>query len=111
MIDTFAMYEKQTAVTDADSGRVPADVFYALALNEEAGELAGKVKKVHGYFHGEWDKERRDMAIKEMGDVMWYLARMAASLGTNLSEVATANIIKLKDRARRGVIAGEGDRR
>lgn len=111
VFDTFAAYEAETAVTDNGTGNIQPDVFYALALNEEAGEVAGKVKKIHGYFGGEYDKERHDMVVKEMGDVLWYLARLAKTLGTDLTTVATANILKLRDRKTRGTIAGSGDNR
>lgn len=49
--------------------------------------------------------------VKEMGDVLWYLASLADDLGVTLDNVAKTNIKKLADRAARGVIKGEGDNR
>lgn len=75
-------------------------------LTEEAGEVAGKLNKYHR--DGTWD---RDGMIKEMGDVMWALAALASDLNVSLEEVADRNIKKLRDRQKRGKIAGSGDNR
>jgi NTP pyrophosphatase (non-canonical NTP hydrolase) len=75
-------------------------------LTEEAGEVAGKLNKYHR--DGTWD---RDAIIKEMGDVMWALAALASDLNVSLEEVADRNIKKLRDRKKRGVIQGSGDKR
>lgn len=52
------------------------------------------MKKHHGHGH-ELDREK---AAKELGDVFWYLAVLADSLGFKLSEIATKNVQKLKVR-------------
>lgn len=66
----------------------------SIALCEEAGELAGKIKK--HIFHGhELDINE---AIKELGDVQWYVAFFARVLGVPLSEVCHQNIAKLMKR-------------
>lgn len=52
------------------------------------------LKKV--LFHGH--PVSRDHIIKELGDVQWYLATLAARYGIDLEEVAMRNIAKLKDR-------------
>jgi len=75
-------------------------------LTEEAGEVAGKLNKHHR--DGIFDK---DGMIKEMGDVLWALAALASDLNIKLEEVADRNIKKLKDRQKRGKIAGSGDNR
>lgn len=75
-------------------------------LTEEAGEVAGKLNKYHR--DGIFDK---DGMIKEMGDVLWALAALASDLNIKLEEVADRNIKKLKDRQKRGKIAGSGDNR
>jgi len=49
--------------------------------------------------------------VKELGDVMWYLAGIARYLDVDLSEVAEGNIEKLASRKQRGVISGSGDNR
>lgn len=47
----------------------------------------------------------------EMGDVLWYLSAIATDLGFQLYDIAERNIQKLKDRAERGVLKGDGDKR
>ena len=65
-----------------------------LGLNGESGELADDVKKA--IFHGKpFD---RDHAIKELGDVLWYVAQAATGLDITLEEVARLNVDKLKKR-------------
>ena len=48
---------------------------------------------------------------KELGDVAWYLARMADELGVSFYEVLAANVEKLMSRRQRGVLHGVGDNR
>jgi NTP pyrophosphatase (non-canonical NTP hydrolase) len=47
----------------------------------------------------------------EIGDVLWYSARLADELGLSLSQIAEDNMEKLLDRKARGVIGGSGDNR
>ena len=47
----------------------------------------------------------------EIGDVLWYVARLSDELGIDLEEIATYNMNKLLDRLNRGVIQGNGDNR
>ena len=49
--------------------------------------------------------------IKEIGDVLWYIASIAVDLDSSLEEVAEVNVSKLASRAERGVIHGSGDDR
>jgi NTP pyrophosphatase (non-canonical NTP hydrolase) len=66
----------------------------ALGIAGEAGEVADYVKKVVGHGHS-LDKE---VLKEELGDVLWYIAVMADMLGMKLSDVADANIAKLRER-------------
>lgn len=79
-------------------------------LNGEAGEVAELVFKAYRsgskvYVH------QQEAMLKELGDVLWYVARIADLCGFRLSEVMSANIKKLADRKERGVIHGYGDER
>ena len=56
------------------------------------------------------EEERTDLAY-ECGDILWFLTMFIDELGFGLSEVATMNIEKLKDRSNRGVLQGSGDHR
>ena len=91
-------------------------VYCALGLTGEAGEVAEKLKKLIRDSGGlsalsQLSKETRESVAKELGDVMWYVARMADELGYSLAEVAKLNVSKLSSRKARGAIQGSGDNR
>ena len=48
---------------------------------------------------------------QELGDILWYLTQIATGFGLSLEEIMLANLGKLADRAKRGVIGGSGDNR
>lgn len=82
--------------------------YTALGLASEAGEYAGKIKKI---IRDGNDLDKQEALIAELGDVLWYVAQAAASLGVHLSDVAKENVEKLKSRKNRGKIGGNGDNR
>jgi hypothetical protein len=53
----------------------------------------------------------RISVVAELGDVTWYIARLADELGVSLSDVLAGNVAKLLSRKSRGVIHGSGDNR
>ena len=67
---------------------------YGMGISGEAGEVTDLLKKC--LFHGH--KLEREEVIKELGDVMHYVAGIAYMFDTSLEEVATANIEKLRKR-------------
>lgn len=84
-------------------------IYPTLGLVNEAGEVAGKIKKVFRDKDGQISDETRRALKAELGDVLWYLAQVSTELGLTLDEVAEANIAKLYDRLDRGRIGGDGD--
>ena len=82
-----------------------------LGLTGEAGETADKIKKILRDREGEISEEERKEVVKELGDVLWYLAAIATYLGVNLEEVAKGNIEKLESRYQRNKLHGAGDNR
>ena len=86
-------------------------IYPTLGLTNEAGEVAGKIKKVFRDKDGVISDETRDALKAELGDVLWYLAQVATELNLSLDEVAEHNIAKLLDRQARGKIRGDGDNR
>ena len=78
-----------------------------LGLFGETGEVAEKVKK-SGRDGNIIDK---DEIGKELGDVLYYLTRIAEYFDLTLEEVAEMNIKKLADRQKRNKISGSGDNR
>ena len=99
-INEFAIYP------ESGQGTPMSLAYCALGLTGESGEYSEKVKKL--IRDGKLDKP---LALKELGDVLWYLTRSANELGYSLLDVAQVNIIKLHDRKNRGVIQGSGDER
>ena len=49
--------------------------------------------------------------VGELGDVMWYIARLFDHYDLKLVDVLHQNFLKLTDRKKRGVIKGDGDNR
>jgi NTP pyrophosphatase (non-canonical NTP hydrolase) len=86
-------------------------IYPTLGLVNEAGEVAGKIKKVFRDKDGEINEETRSALKAELGDVLWYLAQVATELDLTLDEIAEYNIAKLLDRLERGKIRGDGDNR
>ena len=88
-----------------------AIIYPVLKLTGEAGEVAEKIGKVLRDKGGEFDYATKADLMRELGDVLWYIAALANGLGFNLSEGGGANLAKLADRANRGVLKGSGDNR
>lgn len=87
-------------------------IYTALGLASEAGEVVGHLKKAIRDDQGkEMSQERHAAILGEIGDVLWYCARLSAELGTTLEQVANANLAKLEARKIQGTIHGEGDNR
>jgi NTP pyrophosphatase (non-canonical NTP hydrolase) len=58
----------------------------SIAIGEEAGEIAGCVKKIF-YHHHDFDKAKRAKLIEEGGDLLWYVSFLAHYLGLSLGEL------------------------
>ena len=86
-------------------------IYPTLGLVNEAGEVAGKIKKVFRDKGGQISAETREALKAELGDVLWYVAQVATELDLSLDEIAEHNIAKLYDRLERGKIRGDGDNR
>jgi NTP pyrophosphatase (non-canonical NTP hydrolase) len=85
-------------------------VYMALGLSNEAGEVAGKVKKVlRGDAH--LTQKVSDAIADELGDTLWYLAGAAQMLGTDLESIMRRNIDKIAQRKTKGTLQGNGDKR
>lgn len=86
-------------------------LYGALGLNGEAGEVADKIKKLYRDRDGVIDDEVKESIKKELGDVMWYIARLADDLDITLEDVVELNYQKLSSRKERGTLHGDGDNR
>lgn len=81
-------------------------MYCALGLAGEAGEVSEKIKKWHR--DGKFDAEQ---VALELGDVAYYLTRLANTCGFTLAQIIDKNVTKLTDRANRNVLHGSGDNR
>lgn len=111
---TFNQYQEATAKTaiypESGTGSQLALAYVALGLSE-AGEIQGKVKKMIRDDGGILTDEKREAIKAEIGDTLWYLARVSEEIGTTLAAAASDNITKLADRKARDVLSGSGDNR
>lgn len=109
---TFNDYETAVADTaiyqDAGEGNF---LYPTLGLAGETGEVCEKIKKVWRDNNLAMTDEQCEDILKECGDVLYYLMRIANELGSDLSEVAALNINKLQSRKTRGKLTGSGDNR
>ena len=99
----FNSYQDFTATTALYDNML----YPVMGLAEEAGEVVGKFAKA---IRDEKDFPE-DEIVKELGDVLWMLARVAGDMNISLQEVAERNVTKLKDRQQRNALRGSGDSR
>ncbi len=108
-------YQKRaitTAYTDPQYvNTLMEKTIWAMGLAGEAGEVVEKWKKIVAYKEGKITPEDLDEIAKELGDVVWYIAVMAHSLGLSLDDIMQRNLQKLASRQKRNVIKGQGDNR
>ena len=69
-----------------------------LGLAEEAGEVAGLMKRVLRNFPKDQVRTTKENFTDELGDVLWYLTACCISHDITLEEVWEHNIKKLKER-------------
>ena len=102
-LDDYQQQAQQTAGGESRRERA------ILGLLGEAGEVAECCKK---HLRGDYDEaEFRRRLRGELGDLLWYLAEPCTVFGFSLGAVARLNLMKLRSRAERGVISGDGDKR
>lgn len=78
----------------------------AFGLLEEAGEVAGKLKRK--YREGNFDTKE---VAKELGDVLGYLTCICNELNISLEQVVNMNHQKLLARKANNKLLGSGDNR
>lgn len=106
--DFYEMKAGQTAIFPKNQ----ALEYLALGLTSEAGEVAGKVKKLIRDGEDVEGFELKKMAIaSEIGDVLWYCAMLAKEVGVPLNDIMKENLKKLHGRKVRGTLHGSGDNR
>ena len=109
--ENFDTYQKESRRTWGVIVMDDPIVYPTLGLVNEAGEVAGKIKKIFRDKGGVIGDEDRESLKQELGDVLWYLTQICTELDITLQEVAEANLVKLLSRLERGKIQGDGDNR
>ena len=107
----FAEYQIKSRKTAKYPSIGHGIIYPTLGLANEAGEVAGKVKKIFRDKDGLIGEAEREALKSELGDVLWYLAQVCTEVDLSLDEVAEYNIEKLYSRLERGKIGGDGDNR
>jgi NTP pyrophosphatase (non-canonical NTP hydrolase) len=106
-VDEYLELTSKTAIyPEAGTGRDLELYYLSLGLVSEAGEVAGKVKKLirDGKFN-------QGEVAYELGDVFWYLVRLCDAIGYSPSQILEININKLLKRKENGTLKGNGDNR
>ena len=105
--DNYALKAATTAIYPPDRGLE----YLGLGLTSEAGEVAGKIKKLIRDKDGYVDYDAAMDLAAELGDVLWYVAMLCNHIGISMQHVADGNITKLASRQTRGALQGSGDNR
>jgi NTP pyrophosphatase (non-canonical NTP hydrolase) len=87
-------------------------IYPTIGLAGECGEVCEKIKKQIRDKNSDFLNEvfKKDI-IKELGDVLWYVAILASDLNITMEEIAYTNILKLNERKNNNKINGNGDNR
>ena len=103
-MNAFNLYQEE-----AMSFRMPSATteYVLLGLGGELGELQGYVAKS---IRDDYELDLKHIK-KELGDLLWFIAALAADCGLSLGSVAEGNIEKLSGRKDRGTLGGNGDER
>lgn len=111
MTEVFDDYQDMAGEFSVYPGRYNNIYYPAMGLASEVGEVVGLIKKVMRDYGGIVTNDIQEKLEDELGDVLWYVAALAAELRLGLGEIATRNLFKLHQRQQRGTIHGSGDDR
>ena len=97
----FDGYQKEAIRTNRIARPEGADDGLALmvpmlGLAGETGQLLSEYKK--HLRDGEAHRLFKERVSEELGDLLWYMANVASEFGLTLSQIATANLVKVKAR-------------
>lgn len=101
---TLDEYQKAATSTDQFPGRSQQDasspsrseLVPLLGLTGEVGGLLSEYKKL--LRDGPGHTQFRDQVKEELGDILWYVSNVATKYELNLTELAQANLAKIRDR-------------
>ena len=72
----------------------------AFGISAEAGEIAAQYRK------DAWKESSDEQLLSELGDLLWYVTRLAQLRGWSLSQVINFNMEKVKTRLKEGYYKG-----
>jgi NTP pyrophosphatase (non-canonical NTP hydrolase) len=105
--DEYQVWTRTTAAYPKEGDL--AEHYLMCGLTSEVGEVASLVKRKIR------DNTPQDVYLadmkKEIGDVLWYVARLADEFGFSLNDIAEINRDKLMKRVAANTIHGKGDNR
>ena len=107
----FDDYQKDAVATAIYPNQGDNLYYPALGLAGEAGEVCDKIKKIMRDCDGIPTGDQEIEILKELGDVLWYVANLCEELDCDMSHAAATNITKLQSRKMRGTLKGSGDNR
>jgi NTP pyrophosphatase (non-canonical NTP hydrolase) len=84
------------------------EAYAVLGLAGEVGEVYSLAAKA---IRDGKKLDYQDNLKKELGDVLWFIAAIAADNGYTLEDIARSNIKKLFKRKEDGTLQGSGDNR
>ena len=104
--DYLTLTNKTAIYPGAGTGNDEELYYLTLGLTSEAGEVAGKIKKL-------MRDDTLDLGAMayELGDCFWYLVRLCEAIGYSPEDVMEININKLLKRQENDTIKGSGDYR
>ena len=80
-----------------------------LGVCGESGELAEKYKK---YLREDISyQEYKELVRFELGDILYYISRVADNVNSSLNDIAELNLEKINKRKKENKIKGNGDKR
>lgn len=105
--NSYQQWTISTAIYPGAGTGNDAELSYlGLGLNGEAGEVADKIKK-----HLRDGKLDIGGIVYELGDVTYYIARLADALGYSFEDILEINHHKLEKRKLHNTLGGSGDNR
>ena len=113
IVEIMNLNDYQTAALHTAAPKDKSNEIFHLLLGlcGEAGEIAEKAKKIVRDQESDFSKLDRSDLVKELGDVLWYVAVIADYFDIPLEDVGSVNIAKLADRLGRNQLGGSGDNR
>ena len=112
--DDYQYRAHETSLSIPKMRLTPNQVYSIIGLSNEAGEVAGVLKKAIRGDYGDYPATDAEFLHKlegELGDVAWYLAETCTQFNLDLGDIMGLNLEKLRSRKVRGVLMGSGDDR